>query len=105
MCWKSLFTNEIPEKTFATLNGVSAEATSNGIVLNGTALIILENIDASNGMIQAIDAVLLPPTGGEEGGGGLRVTGFAVRNPMKGVGAMSSAILGRLLRRGAHFLC
>ena len=61
---ESLFTVRFLKRPpSTTLNGetISAEATDAGIVLNDTALIIIENIDASNGIIQAIDAVLFRP--------------------------------------------
>jgi uncharacterized surface protein with fasciclin (FAS1) repeats len=47
-----------------TLEGspISIEVTSNGVVLNGSVNIIITDIEASNGVIHVIDAVLLPPS-------------------------------------------
>jgi uncharacterized surface protein with fasciclin (FAS1) repeats len=47
-----------------TLEGspISIEVTDNGVVLNGSVNIIITDIEASNGVIHVIDAVLLPPS-------------------------------------------
>ncbi len=47
-----------------TLQGsdITIEVTDSGVVLNGTVNVIITDIEASNGVIHVIDAVLLPPT-------------------------------------------
>ncbi len=47
-----------------TVNGasLSADATSGSVVINGNSTVIIADINASNGVIHAIDTVLLPPS-------------------------------------------
>ncbi|HYO87243.1 MAG TPA: fasciclin domain-containing protein [Candidatus Limnocylindrales bacterium] len=47
-----------------TLEGspISIEVTDTGVVLNGSVNVIITDIEASNGVIHVIDAVLLPPS-------------------------------------------
>ena len=40
---------------------ISVEATADGVVLNGSVRVTQADIEASNGIIHIIDAVLLPP--------------------------------------------
>ena len=51
-------------ESLTTLQGedITIEVTSDGVVLNGTVLIVTTDIVANNGIIHVIDAVLLPPT-------------------------------------------
>jgi len=51
-------------ESLTTLQGedITIEVTSDGVVLNGTVLIVTADIVANNGIIHVIDAVLLPPT-------------------------------------------
>ena len=44
---------------------ISIEVTDSGVVLNGSVSIVLTDIQASNGVIHVIDAVLLPSSGEE----------------------------------------
>ena len=57
-------------ESVTTLQGedVTIEVTDTGVVLNGSVNVVTTDIEASNGVIHVIDAVLLPPsmTAGEE---------------------------------------
>ena len=55
--------------SITTLNGadISVEVTDAGVVLNGNSLITVVDIQASNGIVHLIDAVLIPPTPVEPG--------------------------------------
>jgi uncharacterized surface protein with fasciclin (FAS1) repeats len=51
-------------QTFTTLNGAPLEVTVDGdVVMVGSATIVRYDIEASNGVIHVIDAVLTPPEG------------------------------------------
>jgi uncharacterized surface protein with fasciclin (FAS1) repeats len=42
---------------------IAIEVVDGGVVLNGSANVITTDVDASNGVVHVIDAVILPPTG------------------------------------------
>jgi len=50
-------------QTITTLNGadITVSVSDEGVMLNGVANVVLADVTASNGVIHAIDAVLLPP--------------------------------------------
>jgi uncharacterized surface protein with fasciclin (FAS1) repeats len=49
-------------KTAKTLNGADIKiSTEGGVLLNGTSKVVKTDIEATNGVIHVIDAVILPP--------------------------------------------
>ena len=52
-----------------TLNGkdVAIDVSDDGVMLNESVMVVVTDIEGSNGIIHVIDAVLLPPEGMEEG--------------------------------------
>jgi len=64
---------ELPADTLTALTSVTTTqgdeiqiSTSNGdVLLNGNARVVVTNIEASNGIVHVIDAVLTPPTAAE----------------------------------------
>jgi transforming growth factor-beta-induced protein len=54
--------NQLQSRSYATVNGesITVAVNANGVVLNGSVNVTTANVDASNGVVHIIDAVLVP---------------------------------------------
>ncbi|GCC51051.1 hypothetical protein SanaruYs_12710 [Chryseotalea sanaruensis] len=57
-----LNSSQLQSQSYATVNGesVAVVVSANGVVLNGSTNVTTANVDASNGVVHVIDAVLVP---------------------------------------------
>lgn len=62
---KVLAADVVGLETATTVQGsdIAIEVVDGGVVLNGSANVVATDVDASNGVVHVIDAVILPPTG------------------------------------------
>lgn len=58
----NVVSSELSSGSVATLNGDIAVTVASDVTINGTSKVILANVQGSNGVIHAIDEVLLPPS-------------------------------------------